>query len=326
MKETPSPITFRHRMEYLLARGFELFFKAMPLSMAEVLGRAMGSLVWLIFPYRLEVVFTNLSCMFPDLDQRDKNRLAHRIYRHHGYVLATYPLLGEEKLRERIHNTSVTRRGKTGFEECLARGRGAILTGIHFGHWEAYSAWLCMMDYPLSAIYRTQKNPLMDRYFMQERLKFGGQIRYLTRSGVGRFVKELRQGRLLVVALDQRAGKKGTPVRFMNRTVRVPKGAAFLHQRTGAPIVWAASTIRNGRFHVELGELEFPRHSVISEASVNDVTQRIMSHYESIIRKHPEQWFWFHKLLDKREYPRRIERSWRDVRDGLGLFFSTAKR
>lgn len=312
MTHTPEGITGKHRLEYGLVRGVECLLARLPLTMVETLGRMLGSLVWGIYPVRFEVVATNLSAMFPELDVRETYRLAHRIYRHHGSVLATYLLLSRSDIRDRILSTTII--GNEGYiQEALNLGRGEILTGIHFGHWEAYCAWLCLRGYPLSAIYRVQKNPLMDRLFIERRLRFNGEMRHLTKSGTGRFVKELKANRILVVAMDQRAGKKGTSVRFMNRIVRSPKGAAFLHLRTGAPILWSAPTVRNGHFFLEIGAFDIPRYPAITEENLNAVTQIIMSQYETMIRKNPEQWFWFHKLMPKREYPRRIRRSWRDV-------------
>lgn len=317
-KTSIDSISIRHRLEYVLLKGVETLLLRLPLRMVETLGRSLGSLVWLIFPVRWEVVFTNLSKMLPGLTQREKYILTHRIYRHHGYELFTYLTLSGNEMRDRIRCSAVIR-GKKCLDQALTLGRGVILTGLHFGFWEASSAWLCLQGYPLTGVYRVQKNPLADRFFLARRKLFGDQVRHVARDNAGQIVKELKSNRLIAIFMDQRAGIKGTRVRFMNQDIQTPKGAAFLHMRTGAPILWIFPRVHNGRFLIEFGEFDIPRFPRISEESLQAITQTIINQLEQNVRKYPQQWFWFHKIMPKKSYPRRLKRSWTEVFGSLLL-------
>lgn len=274
--------------------------------MVEWLGPWIGSLIWIIFPYRFEVVYTNLTFAFPEKTRAEKLTLAYRIYRHYGYIFTTYLVMHRPPMRQRIENLSVT--GAACITHALAKGKGAVLAGIHYGPWEAYGAWLNMNGYLVSAIYRTQKNPLTDHFFIQHRGRFGSNLRHIAKHSIGRFVKELKENRLLLVAIDQKGGKRGTRVRFFNQMTSIAKGAAFLHLRTGAPILWGAPMVKAGKMSLEMGRLPIPPLKGVTQGNIHTVTAAIISHYESIIRKAPEQWFWFHKLWPK-AYPKKIRRS-----------------
>ncbi len=274
--------------------------------MVEMMGPLLGSLVWIVFPYRLEVVYTNLTFAFPEKTRAEKLALAHRIYRYYGYIFLTYLVMHRPAMRRRIKNISVT--GTSCIDRALSEGKGAVLAGIHFGPWEAYGAWLNMNGYPISAIYRPQKNPLTDRLFIHYRHQFGPNFRHIKKHSIGRFVRELRENRLLMVAVDQKGGKKGTPVRFFNQMTSIAKGAAFLHLRTGAPVLWGAPTVKAGKMSLTMGRLPLPRLTEVTQENIQTITAAILSHYEAVIRKNPEPWFWFHRLWPK-AYPKKSKRT-----------------
>ena len=310
MPNQPEKIRLKHRLEFIFVRSFQRLLSALPFHAIEKLGPWIGSLVWVVFPYRLEVVYTNLTFAFPEKTRAEKMAMAHRIYRHYGYIFLTYLVMHRPVMRRRIENMSVT--GDTCIDEALAGGKGAILAGIHYGPWEAFGAWLNMNGYPVSAIYRTQKNPLTDRFFIEHRQQFGPHLRHIAKHSVGRFVKELKQNRLLMVAVDQKGGRRGTMVPFFNRKTSIAKGAAFLHLRTGAPVLWGLPTVKNGRLALRMGCLPLPRLTEVTQENIQTITAAILSHYETAIRKNPEPWFWFHRLWRK-AYSKKIRRSFMET-------------
>jgi KDO2-lipid IV(A) lauroyltransferase len=306
LQNRPKKIRLKHHLEFVIIRIFQGALSVLPLKLVEWIGPWVGSLIWVIFPYRLEVVYTNLTFAFPDKTRAEKLSLAHRIYRHYGYIFMTYLVMHRPSMRRRIENLSVT--GTDCIGKALAEGKGAVLAGIHFGPWEAYGAWMNLNGYPVSAIYRTQKNPLTDRFFIQHRARFGPNLRHIAKHSFSRFVKELKANRLLLVGVDQKGGKRGTRVLFFNQMTSIAKGAAFLHLRTGAPILWGAPVVRAGKMSLEMGRLQVPSVKGVSQENIHTVTAAIMVHFEAIIRNAPEQWFWFHKLWPK-AYPKKMRRS-----------------
>ncbi len=314
MRSPSKKIRPKHRLEFWFIRSLQRLLSALPLAMVERLGPMLGSLVWVVFPYRLKVVYTNLTIAFPEKTRAEKLAQAHRIYRYYGYVFLTYLVMHQPAMRRRIEQMSVT--GTVCINETLAQGKGAVLAGIHYGPWEAFGAWLNMNGYPISAIYRPQKNPLTDRLFIQQRHRFGPNFRHIAKRSIGRFVRELRENRLLMVAVDQKGGKRGTQVRFFNQITSIAKGAAFLHLRTGAPVLWGVPAVNAGKMSLSMGRLSLPRFTEVTQKNIQTITAAILSHYEAVIRNNPEPWFWFHRLWPD-VYPKKIRRSFRETISSL---------
>jgi len=310
LQNPPKKIRLKHRLEFLFIRFFQRLLCALPLPVVEKLGPLLGSLIWIVFPYRLKVVYTNLTLAFPEKTRAERMALAHRIYRYYGYVFLTYLVMHRPAMRRRIEKMSAT--GTTCIDEALVGGKGAVLAWIHYGPWEACGAWLNMNGYLTSAIYRPQKNPLTDRLFIDYRHQFGPNFRHIEKRSIGRFIKELRENRVLMVAVDQKGGKRGTPVRFFNQTTSIAKGAAFLHLRTGAPVLCGVPTVNAGKMSIEMSRLSLPRLTEVTQENVQTITAAILSHYETVIFQNPEPWFWFHRLWPK-AYPKKMGRSFMET-------------
>jgi len=138
------------------------------------------------------------------------------------------------------------------------RGRGVVVVTGHIGNWELLGAYSAL-HYPTTVIARRIYFP--------------------------RYQEE-------VAALRRRCG---VYTRFFGREAFTPVAPSALAQVTGAPLIVAA-LFRTGRLSHRI-EVEGPFPPPEAETKEHTrllLTQEWTSALERLVRRHPEQWVWFH--------------------------------
>jgi KDO2-lipid IV(A) lauroyltransferase len=111
-------------------------------------------------------------------------------------------------------------------------------------------------------------------------------------------LRSLHQHELLVLPFDQNSTRGlGVFVDFFGRAASTNSGIARLALRTGAPVV-PVFIVRDGtraRHRVTVLPIIYAQRSGNFEADVKRTTQELSDVFESMVRRHPEQWLWVHK-------------------------------
>jgi len=170
-------------------------------------------------------------------------------------------------------------------------GKGLILLGMHMGNGILMAAHLARMGYPVTVVYRDPR-----------RLPPGLLGRALTNAGLGtialdrenptrsfrQMLRQLSQGQMLYVLMDQANKAEGTPRRFLGKPLKMPIGVPKLAMRTGAPVVpiHAESASPRWRFRVD---------PPLQADSPEQLLDAIIESMESAIRERPELWAWHHR-------------------------------
>lgn len=299
----------KHKIEYGLLRSVIFVINLFPVPLILASASLLGWIVWIVYPYRLNVAYSNLSTVFPEMEHGDKLRYLRKAYLNFTKTFGLIFILHRKKLFNLIQNAKVT--GQDILEEALRENKGVILTTYHGSWFEAYFAWFNHNQLPTSLIYQEQKNPLSDSYFIHQRGRYGTSLENLpTGAGMKVFQEALEKNRLLIISLDQSYLHKGTIIPFFNRDLGCAKGTAILHLRTGAPVLTSVYYLKKGRLHIDFSKVTLPQYNDINEENIADITSRAISWYEPYIRLYPEQWFsLFHRLWTKKGYPEKINRS-----------------
>lgn len=293
----------KHKFEYYLLRSVIFSINLLPVPVILFICTTLGYLAWVIFPFRLNVAYKNLSTVFPELSHEQKLKLLRKVYLQFTRTFGLVFILHRKKLREVIKNAEIGGRDK--LNEALAQDKGVILTTIHASWFEGYFAWFNMSNLPTSLIYQKQSNPLSDDFFVRQRRQYGTSLKHITSGeGMKSFQAALKDNRLLIVSLDQSYTNRGTSVLFFNKPVPCAKGSAILHLRTGAPVLTSVYYMKDGKLHIDFDTVDLPSYDEITEDSIHDISTRCIQLYEPFIRQYPEQWFsLFHRLWSKKDYP-----------------------
>ena len=99
----------------------------------------------------------------------------------------------------------------------------------------------------------------------------------------------LKEKKILGLVSDQDAKNKGVFINFFNKPASTHKGAALFHLNTNAPMIYGIC-IQTGfqEYKIELIPINPVKHTI------EDITQQHTLTLEEIIKKYPNQYFWFH--------------------------------
>ena len=305
-------MNIKHTLEYTILRSTIFFINLLPVPLILFLCTAVGSIAWVVFPFRIKVAYKNLSTVFPEMDHPAKIRLLRRVYLQFTRTFGLIFILHRQSLTTVVKNTRIC--GRDTLDEALKGGKGVILTTIHASWFEAYFAWFNLSGLPTSLIYKKQSNGLSDEFFVRQRRHFGSSLEQLSSyEGMTVYQDALKRNRLLIISLDQSYTGTGTSVQFFGQALACARGTALLHLRTGAPIMTSVYYMRDGEMHIDFATVELPQYKEINEQNIQDISRRCLRLYEPFIRQYPEQWFsLYHRLWGKTGYDK-VPRTFKEI-------------
>lgn len=274
-----------------LVRNLSRFLPSLPRQIFEPLIEPGGHLLSLL-PIRRKLVDEQLAAVNLNFSTRQRRALWLAIVTHQWQNLLEFlrlPSLTKENLADRI-----TFSGLEHFEQARTAGRGALLVTAHFGNWEVMGASLALAGYPLDMMVRRQSGQF-DEIVTSLRETPGNRVFDRVNSG-RKILRILKENGIVGVVSDQHTDNAGVPVTFLGRPCKATGAPVAFALKTGAPIIPGYS--------VRLG---FERHHVVllppiglevtgdKERDIADGTMKYTRVIENFVRRHPEQWFWFHR-------------------------------
>ena len=92
----------KYRLEYTGLRFVVFFVNLLPLFVINATTALLGSLVWILFPFRLPVAYHNISTIFPTKPHSDKLFFLKKAYRHFFYAAGLILVIHRKKMVEMI--------------------------------------------------------------------------------------------------------------------------------------------------------------------------------------------------------------------------------
>ncbi|HOE95738.1 MAG TPA: lysophospholipid acyltransferase family protein [Candidatus Sumerlaeota bacterium] len=283
------------RLLYGLVEGLRRVLARLPHALVLALGRAAGSLGYLVCGGLRRLAMRQLRETGIAPDEREARRLAR----------ATFRSLGMNAL-EWLHSSGWDRprleacvrvEGIEHIREGERAGRGIIMVAYHFGNWELLSSsFRLVIDYPALVVMTPIRNPLLNDFVVRMRQRWGFQM--VTQNDVRTILRGLRAGWMLAVLADQDTRRvRGIHVDFLGRPALTPSGAAVIAWRTGAPICpyTIERTAEDPRRHILRGHpCIWPDPDAPEEQEVRRLTQAYTDVLAREIRRRPDQWVWIH--------------------------------
>ncbi|MEO7318112.1 MAG: lysophospholipid acyltransferase family protein [Chthoniobacteraceae bacterium] len=213
---------------------------------------------------------------------------------HFSRMLADYFRCGTgdpSRANELLHEW----RGFEHFESARARGKGIVLVTGHLGNWELGGTLLALRGLPLTVITLEEPSTELTRWRDEMRQRIG--IKTIT-VGPGHdfafveMMNVLRRNEILAMLVDRPYAGTGATVNFCGRDTQFSTAPALLWQHTDAAVIPAFVLQESGGRYISFADapLDFHPGAGKREALIEN-TQRLATHFEDIIRKHPEQWF-----------------------------------
>jgi KDO2-lipid IV(A) lauroyltransferase len=284
----------RHESEYALALGGIALFRTVPPEWCARLAVALADAAFLALVNRRAVAVENILRSSLGYDRRTALRLARASFRHFALsgaeCLRMQALFADGAWRDRVHIAT-----EPMLRTLAEASRGFVLACGHFGNWDV-GAQVFAQYRPLVAMARPMDNPKVERLLTERR--FYGRVRSIAKHGgdLLRMVDLLGRGEVLAIMIDQNAGRRGIVLDFLGRPASTQPSVALLPLITRAPLHFGYC-VRTGPMAYEAG-LSGPvecRRTGNRDADVRAILRELNVQFESLIRRHPEQYLWGHR-------------------------------
>lgn len=277
---------------YYLALPFIYGVSLLPFPLLYALSDFLYLVIYKVFGYRKEVVFSNLRNSFPEKSEKEIEEIAVRFYKWFcDLTLETLKTLtiSPEELKERV-----TFNGIDILRDYAQREQSIIIVLGHFGNWELAGARYSQeKDIPrLYVIYHPLQNKHFDALILKMRTRHGTQLYTMRETS-----KSMLRDRHLLTATAFIADQTPSPERafwltFMNQDTPVFQGTENLAKKLGYPVVYISITRpRRGHYNMQVETLvETPTNT--QEGEITRIhTQRL----EQDIKQNNDIWLWTHK-------------------------------
>ena len=273
-------------------------FCILPRPISIGLGKMIGYFLYYLAPLRKRVAIKNLKISFPNKSDYEINQILKKCYVHFGIIISDFLRL--PKLNESNISTILKLDSKT--QSLLNKNTPSVIMTGHLGNWELFLPTLGYNNYKTSGVAQIQKNKSGERFFNWIRSCKNTKI-ILKGDSIRSINEILNQKYHLVLASDQNAGEKGSVNNLFNMPTSTPKGAAILNIKNNIPII-ISFIIMNTDYTYSIFSkklnLDFDNQS--TKEKVFSINEAYNKELEKTIIKYPEQYFWFHKKWNKKEY------------------------
>lgn len=296
---------FRYRLEWI---GLSLAARLVPLLSRKAcfrLATFLGSIISIFDRHGRAVALSNLEAAFGhQYSARQRRRIVRESFQHFARTMLDLlwsPRLTRENFSRYIElqNFEETSRG-TGSE------RSMIISCYHYSNFEWLSLACGFLGLTGTIISQEFKNSLLDPIFKRIRERSGHE--FIPRErGIVRLYKVLRRkGRTaLLVDLTVRQTQGAVAIDCFGLKTSVTAAHAWLHQRTGTPIIPAhCEPLPGGRYRLVF----HPKVAHTETMTLQQIAQACWNSFEPYVRKNPSPWLWVYKHWRYR--PKEADRSY----------------
>jgi KDO2-lipid IV(A) lauroyltransferase len=283
---------FRHLAEFCAVWLLALIIRLLPARAAVRLGRFLGIVAGRLIKERMRLGHENLKRAFGDhMSHEERCRILRSLMALLGEALVESIIIEPEDIERNVEVE-----GFHHLEQALARNKGVIILGPHFGMWELAGHLIGKRLPRAATLYKPLKNRFIDGYVRAARKKSTMEIipNQNTLRGV---MRRLRENYAVVFLYDQNAGRDGMVAGFFGHPAVTYAAPAALARKTGCPVVPAYFLKLPGfrRHRMVVGRPFAPIDTGNPGEDMRATVQQYNDFIEQLVRQHPEQWFgWLH--------------------------------
>ena len=278
---------------------------ALPLSVLYAFASSIGWLAFRVFPYRKELVHSNLKLAFPETDESASCATSCARY-YAGFAQMLVEIVKSvrmpaEEIRRRVRIVNIEMP-----LELLAQGQSVLW-------WRRISATgsgCCCgcrsaSEYPLDAAYKPLVDPWAEREMKKVRSRFGCRL-VPAKELLPDMIKRRRITRAIAMVADQEptTSEHKHWTRFLNRDTAFYMGPEEIARVTRLPVFFIAMRrVSRGYYEMQFEPLQRPSEKL----APGELTERYARRVEQQIRDRPADWPWSHKRwkLKRSVYSRR---------------------
>lgn len=289
-------------MRGLLYRAFAGASRWVGLWLVAVFAWVVSTGYYLFRPRRVAVSVEFYETLFPERGRAHARRLAWRQY----HQFAT---LFVERVRLRTGAAPVSEeQGLERLEAAAREGRGGILVMSHVGPWEIAARLLQRRGLPMLLHMGAREREQVERLQKADLRADGVQVVVATPAEDSAFdavesLGFLRGGGFVSLPADRvpAGSERAVAVRLFDRAARLSAAPWILALLSGAPLFhFFAVRLGPGRFRFSVSppvRVE-ARARAERDAAIRTAAQAYADELAAVVRRHPEQWFSFERVLE----------------------------
>lgn len=168
-------------------------------------------------------------------------------------------------------------------DQALAKGRGVMLYGIHYGRFWGGPIYPCKKGYPLSYIARTRG--LAAAYHTNRAIT--GRMINVDEFNKQEVYEVLQRNELLMTMADGNAGRKPVTVSFLGQAVQFSPSFIVFARQMGAPLIgWITRSISRVRIGLRFMQVDVPEQLPLSEQM-----EALLAPLIECVKQDPTQWY-----------------------------------
>ncbi len=282
-----------HYVEFLVVKGLLKLFSKISVASGRRIAISLYFILHYVVRYRRKVIRENLYLVYGEKLPFNEKKFYREVYK--NFIFLWMEFLQLNHLNRTYIDKHFRFYGIDVVERAVARGGGAIMVTGHFGNFEWEGQALGLMGYEVYGVAKRQSNARVNDLIEAIRTRPKVHVIYKS-NAMQESIEALNNNGLVALISDQDAKSRGVFVDFMGIPSSTPKGAAVLHLRSGAPIIFTISLRRAyGQFDLYFREIETNGPLEVTEEKIFEITQKFSAVLECWVRKDPEQWFWMHR-------------------------------
>ncbi|MBX6391836.1 MAG: lipid A biosynthesis acyltransferase [Burkholderiales bacterium] len=266
--------------------------RLLPFPVLKQVGKGLGLVLYAAAKERRRIARINLRLCFPELDERQRERLVRAHFKAAGRGLLERGILWWSSA-DRIRRL-VRLEGKEHFE--AVRDRPVILLAPHFVGMDMGGVRFSI-DHDCASVYGPQRNKVANRMLLRGRTRFGNARLISRKEGVRPIIATLREGWPLYYLPDQDFGPRnaifapffGIPAATLTALPRIARIA-------GAAVVPFVTRQTEDGYVARF----YPAWEGYPSGDIEADTARMNAFIESLVREMPEQYYWLHRRFKTR--------------------------
>lgn len=284
--------SLRHQLEWMGVSLLAALIPRMPRPMAVQFARVAGTLTsHLDFPGR-RVALSNLEAVFGDrFSPEDRARITRESYQQ--FTGTMIDLFWNPRITKENYRRLIEFKGWDEFCRTVGPTGPCIIAACHYGNFEWFSLAAGYAGLVATIVSQEFKNPKLDPIF--QRLREQSGHRFVPREGaIVKLYKNLRRGGTAAILVDLTVHPRqpSVPIDVLGMKMSVTYAHAWLHLRTGLPIVPVhQEPLPGGRCRVVF----HPKLEISPEATEQEIAQLCWDQFEPVVRQNPSPWLWMYK-------------------------------
>jgi KDO2-lipid IV(A) lauroyltransferase len=283
----------RYWLTWLLV-AFAYVMGWLPWALQYRLGKGLGWLAYHLVPMRVNDTRINLKLCFPALTEAEREAMVRDVFRQGG--IGVFETAAAWMKPTEYHRRRIAVEGLQHVLDAQAQGRGVIILGAHYSGLDL-NGTAASLFFPLHTVYRPQNNPVLDFFIRHCRGKtYAGQIDH---ADMRTLFKCLKAGEVVWTSVDQDFGlKQGVMAPFFGYPAATLIATSRMARVNNSPVIFV-HFMRNADNQTYTMTFTPPLENYPSGDDVTDAT-RLNTELESLIRRAPTQYMWFHRRFKSR--------------------------